>query len=466
MKEKTAGSLPVQGETVAAVSTPHGTGGIAVIRISGEKALETAKRIFLPASGDDVSALEANRAVYGSILCENEAIDDGILTVFRAPRSFTGEDVAEISCHGGVLLTAKVLEAALLAGARQARPGEFSERAFLNGKISLSQAEATVDLIGAENEHQLRLASKNAQGALTRRVDGICEELTALLAQVYVTIDYPDEDLSDMTAGEMRERLSLAINKTEKLLYTYKTGAAVAHGIPTVIVGRPNVGKSSLLNMLLGRQRAIVTEYEGTTRDTVEETATLGKITLNLCDTAGLRRTDDPVEKLGVERSYEKLAEAELVFAVFDGAEEARDEDRALIGMLKEARKPTVAIINKSDKKQVFDLRLTAAFPTVVLSTAEKEPPEELAAAVEKLTAEGGLSSLDEGLITNARQAAAAENALCALKRARAALDAHALPDVAALDVEEALSALRALDGRAVGEEIVGAIFSRFCVGK
>ena len=452
--------------TVAAVSTPFGKGGVALLRVSGPEAIGIAEKVFSPKSGKSVRALEGNRAVYGTILFRGEEIDEGILTVYRAPKSFTGEDEAEISCHGGVLVTAQVLESLLDAGAEQAGPGEFTKRAFLNGKISLARAEAAADLIDAENAHQLRLASKNAGGALERRTAAICARLKELLADVYVSVDYPDEELNEKKPEELLAAFEREEAEIKKLLDSYRTGHAVAHGVPTVIAGRPNTGKSSLLNLLLGRERAIVSEIAGTTRDTVEESALIGRVTLRLCDTAGIRRTDDPVEKMGVERSLDKLREAELVLAVFDGAEEAQSEDVELIERLKDCAVPVIAMVNKSDEERRFDLSLVKDFPTVIFSAKEKEPPKRLLEEIERLYGTGDLGSLDEGLLTNARQKKAAEEALGFLGRACAALRMHQTPDVAALDAENALSALEDIDGRSIAEDIVSSIFSRFCVGK
>ena len=291
--------------TVAAVSTPYGRGGIAVIRISGEDALKVAERVFVPASGTPLSECASNYSVYGNIFSlknsigtEKEKIDDGMATVFRAPRSYTGEDTVEISCHGGILLTEKVLSSVFFAGASPAGPGEFTQRAFLNGKLDLSEAEAVIGLIDAESEARLKLSASHASGVLKRRMDSIYNDVKTLLSSVYVGLDYPEEDLEEVTDGEFLDSLKRIYAELCKTADTYREGKAVSEGIKTALIGKPNTGKSSLLNALLGEKRAIVTAIPGTTRDIIEEKITVGKILLRLSDTAGIRESDDEVEKI------------------------------------------------------------------------------------------------------------------------------------------------------------------------
>ena len=454
------------GSTVAAISTPFGRGGVAVIRISGPDAQKIAQKIFIPKTALPDGSFPARKALYGSILYDGAPIDDGLLTFFYAPASYTGEDCAEISCHGGAYLTAKVLESALSAGAVPAEPGEFTKRAFLAGKISLTGAEAVIDLINAENEEQLALAGANSRGKLSRTLRGLCERLTALLAQLYVVIDYPDEDLSDLSSEEFLSRLTDIERDTRALYDSYKTGHAIVEGVKTAIVGKPNVGKSSLLNLLLGRDRAIVSPIAGTTRDTVEESALCGRALLRLTDTAGLRKTEDAVEKMGVERSLAALSEAELILALFDLSSPASEDDLQLIGRLKSASVPVIVLLNKSDLPPLFDLSLVEGFDALSFSALEKEPPKELFSKVEKLFFDDRLHTGDGGILTNARQASAVKKALLSLEDALSVLRAGGEPGIAALDVETALSALKETDGQSVGEDIVSEIFSRFCVGK
>lgn len=454
------------GRTIAAVATPYGTGGMAVIRISGQNALAVAERIFLPASGAPLSAFPPRTALYGKILKDGLPIDDGIATFFKGPASYTGEDTAELSCHGGILLASLVYQSALEAGAQPADPGEFTKQAFLNGKLSLSEAEAVMDLISAQTIHQLRLADRNRSGRIGQKTEEIYRHLQDLLAQVYVYIDYPDEDLAELSPGELLQALTEQRAALAALYDSYKTGRAVMEGIPTVIAGRPNTGKSSLLNCLLGKDRAIVSPVAGTTRDTVEETAVLGKVLLKLADTAGIHRTEDTVEGLGVQRSLEKLEQAELILAVFDGSQPAAPEDLQFIEILKNKSVPAVAILNKSDLPLRFPAELLDFLPVLPFSAlTENGAPNGLMTMIEQLFALGTLDYTD-AVLTSHRQAAAAKNALDSLDSAISALKAGFSADTAGLDVELAMEQVMEIDGKRVGEDIVSAIFSRFCVGK
>ena len=452
-------------DTVAALSTAYGKGGVALIRISGPHALAVAEKVFLPKNKKSLWQLPPSFAVYGDILKDGAVIDDGLLTIFRAPRSFTGEDTAEICCHGGILLQQRVLEAVFAAGARPAGPGEFSKRAFLNGKLSLTGAEAVIDLINAENDLQLSLAGENGRGRLSKACEEIYNELSALLAAVYVYTDYPDEDLTDLSSEEFLAGLSAIEEKDTRLVASYKTGRAVMEGIPTAIVGKPNTGKSSLLNLLLGKERAIVSPLAGTTRDTIEETALLGGVTLRLCDTAGIRESEDHVERIGIDRSFEKLRDAELVFAVFDLSRPLDEEDDMLISALAQKNCPVIALLNKTDLPKKLEAPLPEGFIKIEMS-AKDGLPRDLEAAVSALFETDKLHYDDGAILTCARQAAAARNALSSLQSAIAALEMGVTRDVAALDAELAMGQIAEIDGRAVGEDIVSAIFSRFCVGK
>ena len=452
-------------DTVAAISTAYGKGGVALIRVSGPSALEICQKVFLPKSGKRVSELEGGRCVYGDIVKDGAVIDDGLLTVFLAPSSFTGEDVAELSCHGGILLTSRVLEALFDAGARQAEAGEFSKRAFLNGKTSLTESEAVIDRINAENDSQLRLSSNAAVRRLSAECAGIYNDLVALLASAYVYTDYPDEDLSDLSNEQLLQGLSAVRARLEGLLASYKAGRAVMEGIPTAILGKPNTGKSSLLNLLLKRERAIVSPVASTTRDTVEESALLGRVTLRLADTAGIHQTGDLVESIGIARSLEKLKEAELVFAVFDMSRPAEEEDEALIARLLEKDCPVIALLNKCDLEKSFDLALPERFLQIEMSCKQGLPPA-LEKTVARLFETERLGYSDCAVLTSARQAAAAKRAIALIDSAMEALEMGLTQDVAALDAELALAEIGEIDGRTVGEDIVSAIFSRFCVGK
>jgi len=460
----------MMGSTVAAISTPHGRGGVALIRISGPEAVEVAEGMFRPASGRALAAYPARTAVYGEILLRGQRIDSGIATVFRAPASFTGEDTVEIACHGGVLLTETVLQSAFLCGAEQAGAGEFTKRAFLNGKIGLSEAEGIIDLIEAESDEQLRMAVAQSGGRLRREIDALSGRLRRLLASVYALIDYPDEDLSEVSEEEMAGEIEALLASLDRLKDSYRSSRVIKEGIRTAIVGRPNTGKSSLLNLLLGRERAIVTDIPGTTRDTVEESAVLGRAMLRLCDTAGIRTTDDAVEQIGVTRSVEALEGSELVIAVFDGSAPFDDEDGAMLDRLRayQGDKQVLVLLNKSDRGCVMEQAPFAPFPLLIGSVKEEGEAlrKRLSDEIEARFLDGRLTAGQDAMITNARQLASLSAAADALARGGEALSSGLPRDLVGLDLEQALSCLLETDGRGTSDQIVNEIFSRFCVGK
>ena len=456
-------------DTVAAVSTPRGKGGIAVIRVSGADAFAICDGVFRAANGTRLADTEANRAVWGRIFDSDECIDDGIATVFRAPRSFTGEDTVEISCHGGVLVTEAVLGAILAAGARPAEAGEFTRRAFVNGKLGLSHAEALASLLDAGNRNQMRLSRAGLEGKLATRCREIYGRLCDILGNLYAKIDYPDEDLSGLSADSLREMLTAERTALRALANTYKSGHAVAEGIVTVICGRPNAGKSSLYNRIVGRDAAIVTDVAGTTRDILEETVPFGGVTLRLCDTAGLRGGDvDVVEKIGIERAEARLADAELILALFDGSAEPCEEDDALIERLAPLRSTVIPVVSKSDlgTGRIGEV-LEKTFGKVIYVTVREE--NGLAALedeVQKRFLDGDLDLRNDAVVASARQYASIARGLMSLDAALQSLEAGFPEELCAADVERAMQAVGELDSRAVSDDIVSNIFSRFCVGK
>ncbi len=460
------------GDTVAAISTARGKGGVALLRISGPDAIMVGERVFRPQSGKKITEYAPRTAIFGSILAPDEKgewgeIDTGIATVFRAPASFTGEDTVELCCHGGTLLTQTVLTACLAAGARAAEAGEFTRRAFLNGKMGLSAAEALGDLLEAQTREQLKLAHAGTDGRIERKCREIYDALCAVLSSVYAKIDYPDEDLADMSREEMEAALADCGTRIEALIDTYRTGHAIAEGIATVICGKPNVGKSSLYNCIVGRDAAIVTDVEGTTRDVLSEVASLGRVTLRLFDTAGLRQTDDVVEQIGIDRARKAMQNAELILAVFDGSTEPDAEDESLVELLLGSPATVIAVLNKSDRGKSGEAFYRTHFAhTVTFSAANGRGLEALAALVEHCFINGELDTVQDVVLTNARQQSAALLALDAIKRAREGL-AFGLPiELCCSDCEAAMEAIAELDGRAVSEDIVARIFSHFCVGK
>lgn len=451
--------------TIAAVSTPRGKGGIAVIRISGEEAVTVAGRCFSPKCGKNVSDLSPRTAYFGDILDGEAAIDDGMLTVFKAPNSYTGEDLVEISCHGGVLVTSRVLEAVFKAGATPAAAGEFTRRAFVNGKLSLTKAEAVGEILEAKSDAQLRIAASKRRGALSEKINGAASALTSLIADVYARIDYPDEDLAEIGDEEFARRAGEIKSSLEKLRATYRSGSAIFEGIKTVICGAPNRGKSSLYNAIAGEDAAIVTEIAGTTRDILERDIPLGCVLLHLTDTAGIHDTSDVVEQIGVSRAKERLKEAELVICVLDGSSPLSNEDLSLFEDLKDVAAPKIAVLNKSDLgKAAFDL--PTFFDAAVSMSAKSGDISVLRETVEKLFIDEKIDTHSDAIVTSARQAASLDEAISLVGDAVNTAVSGMGADLASSDLERAVATLNELDGKAVSETVVSEIFGRFCVGK
>ena len=459
-------------DTIAAISTPYGKGGIAVLRVSGESAISVAEKVFCPRDGKRLSEKASSQAVYGNILETVDGklrqIDDGIAVLFRAPRSFTGEDTVEISCHGGILVTQKVLTALLSAGARLALPGEFTKRAFINGKMTLTSAEALGDLLEAQTDEQISLSRSNMRGVLSGEVKQIYDSLGNVLAAIFAHIDYPDEDLADISHGEMLSVAEENLGKLKKLASTYSTGRAVMSGIPTVILGRTNAGKSSLYNKIVGRDAAIVTDIEGTTRDVLTETAKLGRVILRLSDTAGLRESGDTVERIGIDRARAAAESAELILAVFDGSRAPDEKDAEFVKYLDTLSGVKVAIVNKSDLGTLPEINaVLGKFEYICpLSASSGEGFDALEALIEQIYIDDNLDTGNDAIISNARQSAAVNSAIEALEIAIDAIRGELPLEICCAEVENTLSALGELDGRTVSEDIVSRIFANFCVGK
>lgn len=442
--------------TIAAISTPQGAGGIAVIRISGSDAIEISSRIF--SGKTSISEAKTHTVHYGHIISGGETIDEVLVTVMRAPRTFTREDVVEISTHGGYIASRRVLAALFAEGALPAQAGEFTKRAFLNGRIDLSQAEAVIDIINAKTDLAQKNALSQADGHLGRRVDTLRSRLVTLAAAMQVSIDYPDEDLEDMTPRQIEAELSCITADLSKLADSAPRGRLIRDGIKTAIIGRPNVGKSSLLNYLAMEERAIVTDIAGTTRDVIEETVDLDGIPLRLLDTAGIRETDDKIEQLGVERSLKYIDEAELVLLVLDAAAGLTSEDKELLERTADSRR--IVLINKTDLTDGFSLP-----DAISISAKTGEGIPELSAKIKELCELDAIGSSDITL-TNERHLSALLRAKESVMRAKAAMSGGMAQDFAALDINEAILALGEIDGRTVSEDIVAEVFKNFCVGK
>jgi len=450
-------------DTIAAISTAPAVSAIGILRLSGPEALSLADAVFRPADGTPLYGHPRREMVYGSLLDREGRVIDHVLAVaFAAGHSYTGEDCVEFHCHGSPVVLSEGLSALFAAGARQARGGEFTKRAFLNGNLDLTQAEAVIDLIEAETAEAARNAAGQLSGALRRRIEPVYDALLEITSQFYAIVDYPDEDIEDLGREAIADTLSNGRNMLNELLNSVQRGRVLKNGVPAAIVGRPNVGKSSLLNALAGCERAIVTDIAGTTRDTVEEKVRCGSLLLRLIDTAGLRDTGDTVERLGVERAKAAAAQAALCLLVLDGSAPLSEEDRAAVALAQAAER-AVAVVNKCDLPRRLDLPALDC-PVVEVSAKEGTGLAELREIITGLFPQGTPPAGQ--ILTNLRQAEAVERALRALEGASQALAEGLTPDAVLSDAEAALNALGELTGRTLREDLVDRIFSRFCVGK
>lgn len=451
--------------TIAAISTAQGQGGIGVIRVSGEQAFTIVDKIFKSVSGKKIMDIKGYTALFGHIYNNEEVLDEAVVLKYVAPKSFTGENVVEISCHGGMYITKEVLNAVIMAGASLAEPGEFTKRAYLNGKMDLTEAESVMDIISAKSKSAARAALFVKDGALFKKSQQVKQLLLDKAAHLSAWADYPEEDIPEVSEDSIMEAIEESISILKKLLSTYDMGQVVKEGIDTVIAGRPNAGKSTLMNLLVGREKSIVTNIAGTTRDVVEDTVLVGNVMLKLSDTAGIRDTDNEIEKIGVQKTFDKINGAGLVIALFDNNEELNSEDIDLINKIKDM--PCIAVINKIDLEDKVDKKyITDNIDNVVyISAKQQDNIDELKNMIEKIA---GTEDFDPsaGIIANERQRNAIRNAVNSLYEAKESLATGMTMDAITVSLQETIDYLLELTGEKAGEEIVDSVFHNFCVGK
>lgn len=451
--------------TVAAIATPNASGGIGVIRISGEDAIAVADKVFKSVSGKKLCDIKGYTALFGHVYENESVIDECVALVFRAPRSYTGEDVVELSCHGGQFVTQKVLRTVLGNGASPAEAGEFTKRAFLNGKIDLAEAESIMNIISAHGQQALNAAVNTLDGKLSEKISAVAASLTNIAAGIAVWTDDPDEDVPQAHEDNVRVVVENSLNELNRLIKNFDSGRAVTQGVSTAICGHPNVGKSTLMNQLTGCDRSIVTDIAGTTRDVIEETVRLGDIVLHLADTAGIHESDDIVESIGIDRTMKKLDTAELVLAVFDYSQELSVDDINLLEKCKGKR--AVAVINKTDLEIKIDIeKIKECIPNVVLlSAVNGDGLDELKEVIEKML---GTAELDtsSGILANERQYNCCISAADSLKEALDGLDMGVTLDAVNVSIDYATEKLLELTGEKARDAVVNEVFSKFCVGK
>lgn len=455
-----------QYDTIAAIATPIGEGGISIIRVSGENALEIVNKIF---RGENLNKVASHTIHYGHIIdyANKDVVDEVLVTVMLAPKTFTRENTVEVSCHGGLLVTQKILQLILDNGARMATPGEFTKRAFINGRIDLTQAESIMDIIEAKTDWARQVAMKQLEGGLLFEIRKLRQELLNTMAHEEVNIDYPEYDMDDVTSKEMYDKAQQVIKEIDKLLATAQEGKVVRSGLATAIVGRPNVGKSSLLNYLSKEEKAIVTNIAGTTRDTLEEYVSLKGILLKLIDTAGIRQTDDIVEKIGVERSKRAITESDLVLLLINSSEELTEEDQKLLELTQDKKR--IVILNKADQVAKItkkDIQKITDSPIVTISVLKKQNMIGLEEAIKSLFLQGITDSKSEVMVTNQRQNDLLRKAKQSLIEAIEAINDNMPLDLVQIDLKEAWDSLGEITGDTAPDELITQLFSKFCLGK
>lgn len=454
-------------ETIAAISSSAGNSGIGIIRISGEDAIEIADKVFKSYKNIKLKEADSHTVHYGHIVDGEKTLDQVLVILLKNPHSYTGEDTVEIDCHGGMLILRKVLELVIQNGARAAEPGEFTKRAFLNGKIDLSQAEAVMDLINSKNDFALNSSMNQLKGNISEEIKEIRSNILYHIAFIESALDDPEHISLDGYDEEIKSMLEESILRIDKMIQSFDNGRIMKEGIKTVILGKPNAGKSSLLNLMLGEERAIVTDIEGTTRDTLEENINLGGISLKIIDTAGIRSTEDKVEQIGVNKAKEMAEEADLIIFVADGSRELDDNDKEIIEIIK--NKPAIILINKSDIDTVIDvdsLKENSGRDVILFSAKEGEGMDLLENEIREMFYSGKVTYNDQIYITNARHKEALDNAYRSLCQVKNSVEAGMPEDFYSIDLMDAYTDLGLIIGESVEDDLVNEIFSKFCMGK
>ena len=453
--------------TIAAISTAPGNAGIGIIRISGEKCFEILDKIFVPKHKGEIKGYTMK---YGHIISASskEIIDEVLVSYFVAPNSYTRENMCEINSHGGMVVENKILEECLKNGAMLAEPGEFTKRAFLNGRIDLSQAESIIDIINSKTEKEMQVAQRQLKGRLSNKIEDIRKDILNIMADIEASIDYPEYDIEETTNEKIKKFLNELEEKLNSLEKTFENGKILKEGIKTAIIGKPNVGKSSLLNLILGEERAIVSNVEGTTRDTIEEYVNINGIPLKIIDTAGIRNTIDEVEQIGVKRSMDILFDAELIIAVFDDSRALDEEDEKILDLIKD--KKAIILINKTDLKKGYvqsDERITSLHKTTIpFSVLKEEGINELYNAILELFNMNDIDLENTDIVTSSRQKNYILRAHDALNKAKESVENNMTIDITAIVLKEILEELSSITGENVSEDIINEIFKKFCLGK
>lgn len=450
--------------TIAAISTAPGIGGIGIIRMSGKESFDILKKIFVPVSNTPEKGYSIK---YGKIYDGDEIVDEVLVSYFIAPKSYTTENMCEINSHGGMVVMKRILDLCLKNGADLAEPGEFTKRAFLNGRIDLTQAEAVIDVINSKTEKEAKSSMNQLEGNLSKRIKEIRDDLISGMADIDVSIDYPEYDIEEVTNLNISDILLRNKKRLEELENSFSNGKILREGIKTAIIGRPNAGKSSLLNLLLNEERAIVTEIEGTTRDTIEEFISLGGVPFKIIDTAGIRETDDTVEKIGVQKAIDIAKDSDLIIAIFDITKKLTEEDKKILEILKD--KKSIIILNKIDLNQIgVDKKIFEKYSNniVTISTKTQEGVPELLDMMQKLVVTEEIKNDGELLVINSRHKALVHKAVMSLEKAEETLTMGMPVDVVAIYIKEILEELGKITGETVTDDIISEIFSKFCLGK